>query len=78
MDSTCKNLLELNFHSTHIYLKGKLGYELYAVVGEANGQALPLAFAFMCSTNCTVAAGTKDCTCFIMLMSTASDCSNTP
>ena len=43
--------------------KGKtnaMGYELYGVVGEANGQALPLAFAFTCSTDGTAAPGAKD------------------
>ena len=37
-----------------------LGYELYGIVGEANGQALPLAFAFTCSTDGTAAPGAKD------------------
>ncbi|KAJ7694762.1 hypothetical protein B0H17DRAFT_873912, partial [Mycena rosella] len=37
-----------------------LGYELYAVVAEANGQALPLAFAFTTSTDGTAAEGAKD------------------
>lgn len=37
-----------------------LSYELYGVIGEANGQALPLAFAFTCSTDGTAAPGAKD------------------
>ncbi|KAF8230922.1 hypothetical protein L208DRAFT_1279679, partial [Tricholoma matsutake] len=37
-----------------------MGYELYGVVGEANGQALPLPFAFTCSTDGTAAPGAKD------------------
>ena len=37
-----------------------LGYELYGIRGEANGQALPLAFAFTCSTDGTAAPGAKD------------------
>ncbi|KAJ7104672.1 hypothetical protein C8R44DRAFT_640136, partial [Mycena epipterygia] len=37
-----------------------LGYELYAIVAEANGQALPLAFAFTTSTDGTAAEGAKD------------------
>ncbi|KAJ6506451.1 hypothetical protein DFH09DRAFT_1200157 [Mycena vulgaris] len=37
-----------------------LGYELYGIVGEANGQALPLAFAFASSTDGTAAEGAKD------------------
>ena len=37
-----------------------LGYELYAIVAEANGQALPLAFAFTCSTDGTAAPHAKD------------------
>lgn len=36
-----------------------VGYELYAVVAEANGQALPLAFAFTASTDGTAAEGAK-------------------
>lgn len=36
-----------------------VGYELYAVVAEANGQALPLAFTFTASTDGTVAEGAK-------------------
>ena len=44
-------------------LKGKtnaLSYELYAVVGEADGRALPLTFAFTCSTDGNAAPGAKD------------------
>ncbi|KAJ7821905.1 hypothetical protein B0H13DRAFT_1660027, partial [Mycena leptocephala] len=37
-----------------------LGYELYAVVAEANGQTLPFAFAFTTSTDGTAAEGAKD------------------
>lgn len=37
-----------------------VGYELYAIVGEANGQALPLAFAFTASTSNDVAEGAKN------------------
>ncbi|KAJ7927677.1 hypothetical protein B0H13DRAFT_1537929, partial [Mycena leptocephala] len=37
-----------------------LGYELYAVVAEANGQALPLAFAFTTSTDGTAVEGAKE------------------
>ncbi|KAF8226473.1 hypothetical protein L208DRAFT_1301598 [Tricholoma matsutake] len=33
---------------------------LYGVIGEANGQALPLAFAFTCSTDGTAAPSAKD------------------
>ncbi|KAG6904192.1 hypothetical protein DXG01_011819, partial [Tephrocybe rancida] len=36
------------------------GYELYGIVGEANGQALPLAFAFTASMDDTAAPGAKD------------------
>ena len=37
-----------------------MGYELYGVVGEANGQVLPLAFAFTCSTDGTAVPGAKN------------------
>ncbi|KAF8226953.1 hypothetical protein L208DRAFT_1406196 [Tricholoma matsutake] len=37
-----------------------LSYELYAVMGEADGRALPLAFAFTCSTDGNTAPGAKD------------------
>jgi hypothetical protein len=37
-----------------------LGYELFAIVGEANGQALPLAFAFTASTSQEAQPGAKD------------------
>lgn len=37
-----------------------MGYELYAIVAEANGQALPLAFAFTTSTDGSAAEGAKD------------------
>ena len=37
-----------------------MGYELYSVVGEVNGQALLLAFMFTCSTDGTTAPGAKD------------------
>ncbi|KAG6917946.1 hypothetical protein DXG01_017130, partial [Tephrocybe rancida] len=36
------------------------GYELYGIVGEANGQALPLAFAFTASMDHTAEPGAKD------------------
>ena len=37
-----------------------MGYELYGIVGEVNGQALLLAFTFTCSTDGTATPGTKD------------------
>ncbi|KAG6818224.1 hypothetical protein H0H93_006687 [Arthromyces matolae] len=37
-----------------------LGYELYAILGEANGQGIPVAFAFTTSTDGTAPAGAKD------------------
>ena len=37
-----------------------LGYELYGIIAEANGQALPLAFAFTCSMDGTATAHAKD------------------
>ena len=52
-----------NFSNMNLIYTGKtnaLGYELYGIVGEANGQVLPLAFAFTCSTDGTVAPGAKD------------------
>ncbi|KAG6848311.1 hypothetical protein H0H93_001313, partial [Arthromyces matolae] len=37
-----------------------LGYELYAILGEANGQGIPVAFAFTTSTDGTAPEGAKD------------------
>lgn len=37
-----------------------MGHEFYALVGEANGQAVPMAFAFTASTSGTAARGAKD------------------
>jgi hypothetical protein len=37
-----------------------LGHEFYAIVGEANGQAIPMAFAFTASTDGKATAGAKD------------------
>lgn len=36
------------------------GYELYGLVGELNGQAVPLAFCFTASTDGTALDGAKD------------------
>jgi hypothetical protein len=64
MDSTCVYAVTVSLLYLHPYIiQGKtnaLGYELYGVVGEADGQALPLAFAFTCSTDGTAAPGAKD------------------
>ncbi|KAF8223632.1 hypothetical protein L208DRAFT_1516442, partial [Tricholoma matsutake] len=53
-----EEIIEIAMDST--WKTNALGYELYGVVGEANGQALPLAFAFTCSTDSTAALGAKD------------------
>jgi hypothetical protein len=37
-----------------------LGHEFYAIVGEANGQAVPMAFAFTASADGTALPGAKD------------------
>lgn len=62
MDSTCT--CSHPFKVSYLYMSiGKtyaVGYELYAIVGEANGQALPLAFAFTASTSGDAAEGAKD------------------
>ena len=64
MDSTCMHFFRVSvIPSQGSPPKGKtnaLGYELYGIVGEANGQALLLAFAFTCSTDGTAAPGAKD------------------
>ncbi|KDR65422.1 hypothetical protein GALMADRAFT_16473, partial [Galerina marginata CBS 339.88] len=36
------------------------GYELYGIVGEINGRAVPLAFCFTASTDGTALEGAKD------------------
>ncbi|KAF8235523.1 hypothetical protein L208DRAFT_1111023, partial [Tricholoma matsutake] len=53
-----------------------LSYELYAVVGEADGQVLPLAFAFMCSMDGNTAPGAKDCMLQDVLRCIAQYCPN--
>jgi MULE transposase domain len=64
MDSTCQAYLDSCISQVLMILSsGKtnaLGYELYGIVGEANGQALPLAFAFTASIAGDAAPGTKD------------------
>ena len=64
MDLTCEVIFSSpNFTNTNLVHTGKtnaLGYELYGIVGEANGQVLPLAFTFTCSTDGTAAPGAKD------------------
>ena len=64
MDSTCTHFFRVSVIPSQCSPpEGKtnaLGYELYGVMGEANGQALPLAFAFTCSTDGTAAPGAKD------------------
>lgn len=63
MDSTCACLIRSCPKSaiyTHTGKTNAVGYELYAIVGEANGQALPLAFAFTASTSGHAAEGAKD------------------
>ncbi|KAF8220084.1 hypothetical protein L208DRAFT_1335813, partial [Tricholoma matsutake] len=54
-----EEIIEIAMDST--WKTNALKYELYGVVGEANGQALLLAFAFTCSTDGTAAPGAKDC-----------------
>jgi hypothetical protein len=62
MDSTCQSPISSPLHLIRFWL-GKTnakGYELYGIVGEANGQALPLAFAFTASISTDVQPGAKD------------------
>jgi hypothetical protein len=65
MDSTCMSeiLIFYYLHAKQSLTEGKtnaLGYEFYAIVGEANGQAVPFAFVFTASTDGTATSGTKD------------------
>ncbi|KAF8222674.1 hypothetical protein L208DRAFT_1413022 [Tricholoma matsutake] len=53
-----KELHEIAIDST--WKTNALSYELYAVMGEADGQALSLAFAFTCSMDGNTAPGGKD------------------
>ncbi|KAJ7755629.1 hypothetical protein DFH07DRAFT_742930 [Mycena maculata] len=39
-----------------------LGHELYAMVGEANGQAIPISFMFMGNSDDSAETGGKECT----------------
>jgi hypothetical protein len=45
-----------------------LGYEFYAIVREANRQAIPMAFAFTASTGDGAAKGAKDCMLQVVLV----------
>ena len=67
MDSTCTLssacCIPSNYWLIIYYYSGKTnaaGYELYGIVGELNGQAVPLAFCFTTSTDGTALDGAKD------------------
>ncbi|KAG6907426.1 hypothetical protein DXG01_008891 [Tephrocybe rancida] len=51
-------ITEITMEST--WKTNAAGYNLYGIVGEANGQALPLAFAFTASMDNTAEPGAKD------------------
>jgi hypothetical protein len=49
--------------NSHLERTGKTntaGHEFYAIVGEANGQAIPMVFAFMAPTDGSAVTGAKD------------------
>jgi len=84
MDSTCENQSTLHsVWSLILRLKfcvgrtNALGYELFALVGEANGQAVPFAFIFTTSTDGTAASGVKDRMLHDLLNYVVKRCPNT-
>ena len=52
------------------------GYELYGLVGELNGQAVPLAFCFTASTDGTALDGAKDRLLRTVIRFVSNKCSN--
>ncbi|KDR66650.1 hypothetical protein GALMADRAFT_1359427 [Galerina marginata CBS 339.88] len=58
LDDVGKDIIEVAMDST--WKTNALGYELYGIVGELNGQAVPLGFCFTASTNGNATAGAKD------------------
>jgi hypothetical protein len=57
------HLVKINKSANNLNVIGKtnsIGYELYGIVGELDGQAIPLGFCFTASTSGNAAQGAKD------------------
>jgi hypothetical protein len=55
------HLVKINKSANDVVGKtNAVGYELYGIVGELNGQAIPLGFCFTASTSGNAAPGAKD------------------
>ncbi|EDR07099.1 uncharacterized protein LACBIDRAFT_328041 [Laccaria bicolor S238N-H82] len=74
LDKYSEHILEVTMDST--WKTNTLGYEQFVIITEANGQALPLAFAFTASTDGTAMPGAKELMLVALLGHVVKQCPN--